>query len=92
MRGLWFVRGNLVRELTSLNKMELLPWDLWGLVDIGNEQLSEDDWQFLDHIAACLLDDHSAFPEIRSIYEEDERVRPTVVKLPEYFGGQATTL
>jgi hypothetical protein len=32
MRGLWFVRGNLVRDLAALTKRELLPWDGWGLM------------------------------------------------------------
>jgi hypothetical protein len=32
MRGLWFVRGNLVRDLAAKAKRELLPWDGWGLM------------------------------------------------------------
>jgi hypothetical protein len=28
MRGLWFIAGNLVRDLAALNKSELLPWDV----------------------------------------------------------------
>src|SRR6185295_1923856 len=32
MHGLGFVRGNLVRDIASLNKMELLPWDCWGVI------------------------------------------------------------
>ncbi len=32
MHGLGFVRGNLVRDVASLNKMELLPWDCWGVI------------------------------------------------------------
>ncbi len=32
MHGLGFVRGNLVRDVASLNKMELLPWDCWGAI------------------------------------------------------------
>src|SRR5262249_2981221 len=28
--GLWFVQANVVRDLAALNKMELLPWDVWG--------------------------------------------------------------
>jgi len=32
LRGLWFVRGNLVRDLAALAKRELLPWDGWGLM------------------------------------------------------------
>jgi Transglutaminase-like superfamily len=30
MWGLWFVQANAVRDLAALNKMELLPWDVWG--------------------------------------------------------------
>ncbi|MGE0823117.1 MAG: transglutaminase-like domain-containing protein [Candidatus Binatia bacterium] len=30
LRGLWFVAGNLVRDVAALNKMEMLPWDVWG--------------------------------------------------------------
>jgi hypothetical protein len=30
MWGLWFVQANVVRDLAALNKMELLPWDVWG--------------------------------------------------------------
>jgi hypothetical protein len=32
LRGLWFVRGNVVRDLAALAKRELLPWDGWGLM------------------------------------------------------------
>jgi hypothetical protein len=41
MNGLGFVRGNLVRDVASLNKMELLLWDCWGV--ILNEQLDNPD-------------------------------------------------
>ena len=30
--GQWFVQDNLVRDFLSLNKIELLPWDGWGLM------------------------------------------------------------
>ena len=30
MRGLWFVAGNLLRDLAALNDREMLPWDVWG--------------------------------------------------------------
>jgi hypothetical protein len=32
LRGLWFVRGNVVRDLAARAKRELLPWDGWGLM------------------------------------------------------------
>jgi hypothetical protein len=28
--GLWFIAGNLIRDLAALNKMEMHPWDIWG--------------------------------------------------------------
>lgn len=38
MWGLWFVRGNLVRDLASLAaKLELLPWDGWGVANLRDE-------------------------------------------------------
>jgi hypothetical protein len=30
LRGPWFVAGNVVRDLAALNKVEVLPWDVWG--------------------------------------------------------------
>ncbi len=31
-RGLGFVRGHVVQDLAALNKIELLLWDVWGLM------------------------------------------------------------
>jgi hypothetical protein len=28
--GLWFIAGNLVRDVAALNNREMLPWDIWG--------------------------------------------------------------
>jgi hypothetical protein len=38
--GMWFVRGNLVKDLAALNKIELLPWDGWGLGDKDEQALT----------------------------------------------------
>jgi hypothetical protein len=42
MRGLWFVRDNLMRELAACNDAEMLPWDAWGLmkedISLGNNK------------------------------------------------------
>jgi transglutaminase superfamily protein len=34
LRGLGFVAGSIVQDLAALNKVELLPWDVWG--DLSN--------------------------------------------------------
>ncbi len=32
MNGMSFIRGNVVRDVASLNKVEMLPWDCWGII------------------------------------------------------------
>ena len=73
MHGLGFVRGNLVRDVASLNKMELLPWDCWGI--ILNEQIdSPEDLSLLDEVAALTANDVPEFEAVRSRYETDSRL------------------
>lgn len=42
LQGMWFIAGNVVRDLASLNKMELLPWDVWGLMDMNDAALTDE--------------------------------------------------
>ncbi|RLC90976.1 MAG: transglutaminase domain-containing protein, partial [Chloroflexi bacterium] len=75
MHGMWFVRGNVVRDLLALNKIELLPWDDWGLIVKQEEDISAEDMALLDHVAALTLADNESFSEVRAIYENDARLR-----------------
>lgn len=75
MRGLWFVRGDFVRDVAALNKVELLPWDCWGLINGNDEEISTEDIAFLDHLAELASGDVPDFKELRRIYESDSRVR-----------------
>jgi len=85
LHGLWFIRGNLIRDLGSLNKIELLPWDCWGIMDREESSFSPDDWNLLDHVAMLSQRGNDAFGEIRKTYEEDDRVRvPPVIRS---YGG-----
>ena len=73
MHGLGFVRGNLVRDVAALNKMELLPWDCWGV--ILHEQIDDpDDLCMLDEVAALTARDEPNFEAVRSSYEADARL------------------
>jgi hypothetical protein len=51
LRGLWFVAGNVVRDLASLNKVELLPWDVWGLAPGGDRTFDRAELALLDEAA-----------------------------------------
>ena len=76
MRGIWYIQSQLVRDFASLNRMELLCWDCWGLGDKGpDDEVSAEDLSLLDHVAALTLADNQAFPELRSVYENDARLR-----------------
>jgi len=73
MNGLGFVRGNLVRDVASLNKMEMLPWDCWGI--ILNGQLDEvEDLKMLDTISTLSKNDVPAFNQLQKIYQQDTRL------------------
>lgn len=80
MRGLWFIRGNLVRDIAALNKMELLPWDSWGLADCRDEDLTPDDCQLLDKLAQATMADPTDDELIRKLYEDDRIRVPAVIK------------
>lgn len=80
MHGLWFVRGNLVRDVAALNKMELLPWDSWGIMEGQDEALSADDWSLLDEAAELTRGDVPEWERVRALYEGNGRLRvpPTI--------------
>lgn len=80
MKGLWFIAGNVVRDLASLNKMEMLPWDVWGLMEMNDAAITDDKKALLDRVSALTLKDEKAFGDVREIYESDQRLRvPPVV-------------
>lgn len=83
MHGLWFVRGDLVRDFLALNKIEILPWDGWGNIITDREEIPAEQTAFFDHLATLTLAGDDAFPEIRSLYENDTRLR----MLPDWVSG-----
>jgi len=71
MHGLWFVRGDLIRDFLSLNKVEILPWDGgWGF--LKDEKIME--IELMDRIAKLTMAGDEAYPEIRTTYEGDGRL------------------
>jgi hypothetical protein len=73
------IRGNALRDLAALNKVEMLPWDEWGRMDASYKgQTGADYDELLDTIAdVCAADDPSA---VADLYACDElRVPPELV-------------
>jgi hypothetical protein len=73
---MYMVRGNVVQDLASLNKVEALPWDLWGLnTKQKGESTSDEELALLDRVAEITLATDEQFSELRSLYQSDDRLR-----------------
>jgi hypothetical protein len=51
LTGMWEIQGNVVRDLASLNRIETLPWDNWGLIPVHYDELGPADVELLDRAA-----------------------------------------
>ncbi len=65
--GMDYVKGNLVRDLAALNKVEMLPWDGSDLTETPFAELGEEELALLDHVAG-LTSPTVQFPEVKDIY------------------------
>ena len=74
-RGLWFIAGDLIRDVAALNKVELLPWDVWGAMPLPGDDMGDDLLAFLDQIAVLTHDPDANFAELRARYASDDRLR-----------------
>jgi hypothetical protein len=75
LRGLWFVAGSLLRDLASVNKTEMLPWDSWGAQPPPNASLDDSQLRFFDEIAVMTCDVDMSFDAVREKYAQDDRLR-----------------
>jgi len=74
-RGLWFIAGSLVRDVAALNKVEMLPWDVWGAQPLPDQVLNDEQFTFFNRIAAMTREADSAFEDLRESYSGDDRLR-----------------
>jgi hypothetical protein len=75
LRGSWFVANSLVRDVGTLNKAEMLPWDVWGAMSRQDERLNDDRLAFFDRLATLTRAPDESFEELRGFFEQDERLR-----------------
>ncbi len=78
--GLWFVRGQLLRDFAALNKVETVPylvrickgldWKNWRLVGLKDHELTDEDLRLLDTIAELTLQVDINHYEICRLYKE----------------------
>ena len=75
LRGLWFIADNLIHDVATLNKMEMLQWDVWGAMPRPDQRLDDDQLAFFDRLAALTRAPDESFDELRGLFQEDERLR-----------------
>ncbi|MFI9168191.1 transglutaminase-like domain-containing protein [Streptomyces lincolnensis] len=88
LKGLWFVRGNVIRDLAALNGVELLPWDGWGPEFLGLAPLTDADLAAADAVAAAHGED-----DWRHLYQDPRLTVPArVTSYTPYLGDREVTL
>ena len=79
MNGWWFIAGNVVRDVAALNKMEMLPWDVWGEMPQVGSELNTAQMKRFDELAALTRDPDENFGRLMAEYKSDALKVPPVV-------------
>lgn len=74
LRGLWFIASDLVHDAAALNKVEMLPWDVWGAMPKPNESIEGDQLGFFDRLAQLTRLPDRSVDDLRELYKSDDRV------------------
>lgn len=73
--GAHWIAGNLRLDLASLNKVEMLPWDVWGERWEPGDEPTPDQLELFDSVAAMTVEPDARLDELRSTYESNTSLR-----------------
>jgi hypothetical protein len=78
LRGLGFVAGSITQDLAALNKVELLPWDIWGELSNGpSAPLADAQLQRADEVVRSIQADD--LDELRTLFLEPDVAIPETI-------------
>lgn len=73
--GFHWIAGNLRLDFAALNKVEMLPWDVWGArLEPGGEP-TDAQLAFFDDVAELAVHVDRRFEDVRARYAADEELR-----------------
>lgn len=76
LQGLWFMRDNLLRDFLCLNRVEVLPWDCWGMMSGKREPPLVNELERLDHIARATEGGDETLAEVFTLYAHMPDLHP----------------
>lgn len=91
LRGLYFVRGNVVRDLAAFAKRELLPWDGWGVMADRHESGAAE-LALLDRAAALTLAGDASHAERLALQSSEPGLRVPSAVINFNLGGATVEL
>ncbi len=80
---------NVISDMACINKVELLPWDHFGMMKGPHDPLSDDALAVLDDVTALVVTDD--FDAIRRRYLADDRVR-VPGEITSFINGEAVAV
>jgi hypothetical protein len=93
MWGDWFVRGNLALDIAALQKVELLPWEPFGIAKAPDSGPPDTDelLALIDHVAELTAGgDTASIQELLGLAETDARLRPPDATIEAALQADAT--
>lgn len=73
--GAHWIAGNLRLDFASLNKVEMLPWDVWGEHWKPGEEPTGAQLELFDEVASLTANPDARFAQLRNRYEIDDALR-----------------
>ena len=80
MRGLDFVKGDLIRDFLALNKVEILPWDNFMLINTSLIRMRQEEKDLMDRLARISTGEERDFVLLRAAFAANQEKL-----LPKYF-------
>ena len=80
MHGLGFIKGNVIRDFLALNKIELLPWDVFKLIDVSLSKMNVAQKGLIQRLAQISSGEDRDFILLRAAFLANQEQL-----LPDYF-------
>lgn len=73
--GAFWIAGDPRLDLAAVNKVEMLPWDVWGAGWEPGEEPTDELLSLFDSVADLTVDPDSRGADLRERYDADPRLR-----------------